>query len=159
MESCATDRVGRASRGAGQGQSGMALPSELDISSVLPFYIHIGAHPSWRLFLLPVVRCHSWERRGEGVCGPTPGSLRPMSPSVQQHFCSRAGTKPDVALPKRRQKDNRFDTSEIQHRLFSQCSASSVAAAVSHFSTVVCSYRNCCKQQSKGRALDLLCQR
>lgn len=80
------------------------------------------------------------------VSGTIPGGLRPMSPSVQQHFCSKAGTKPDVALPKRRQKGSRIDTSEIQHRLFSQRSAYSVASAVSGFSTVGCSYRCCGKQ-------------
>lgn len=119
MGSSALGRVGSGSTKARQGQSEMALPSGLDISSVLPFYFYSGAHLSWHLFLLPEVKSHWWERQGkEGVHGTTSGSLRLMSSSVQQCFCSKVGTKPDVALPKGRHKDNRFDTSEIQHGLF-----------------------------------------
>lgn len=68
------------------------------------------------------------EAGGRGVCGTTPGSLRQIPPSVQQHFSSKAGTKSDVGLAKRRQKDNRFDASEIQHSLFRQCPAYSVSS-------------------------------
>lgn len=38
MGSCAVSVMGRGSKGAGHGQSSLALPSDLDISSVLPFH-------------------------------------------------------------------------------------------------------------------------
>jgi len=110
----------------------------------------LGSTSTATLFLAPLPFARSkMSLVGEvegAVWDTAPGSLRPTSSSVQQPFCNKSGAEPDVARSKRRHEDNRFDTSEVQHGLYSQHSAYSVVAAVSDCSAAGCSYRNCRKQ-------------
>lgn len=84
--------MGRGSKGAGySSRSGIALPSDLDNSSVLPLYTHSWRHLSLCIFLSPELRCQGRERQGQGLCSTAPGSLRQTPPSTQQHFSSKPG--------------------------------------------------------------------
>lgn len=68
----------------GQGQSGMALHLRLDIP-LCSLSTSIVKHIIPGTSTLVKIKLSLVEKQGEGVCGTT-GSLRPVSPSVQQHF-------------------------------------------------------------------------
>lgn len=146
MGSCAMSMTGRGSKGVAQGQSGIALPSDLDISSVLLFYTHRGRHLSLCIFFSPELRCHWRERQGKKVCGTAPGSLRQIPPSVQQQSSSKPG-KSLMWLQQRGDRKTKGLTLQKSSTVYSHHVLLILsAAAVSDFSTAGCSYRNCCQQ-------------